>query len=112
MDIRVCSIMDNDIFGSRLTQLRQAKGVSARDMSISVGQNAGYINRIENSNMLPSMEMFFCICDFLKVSPKEFFDIKNIPPLQARELVADIEKLNERDLSLITGMVKRYIEDY
>ena len=35
-------------FAERLAELRIAKGVSARDMSLSIGQSAGYINNIEN----------------------------------------------------------------
>ena len=31
-------------FVKRMTQLRMEKGVSARDMSLSIGQNPGYIN--------------------------------------------------------------------
>lgn len=34
---------DNN-FALRLSKLRTQKGVSARDMSLSIGQNAGYIN--------------------------------------------------------------------
>ena len=35
-------------FAQRLAQLRVQKGTSARDMSLSIGQNPGYINAIEN----------------------------------------------------------------
>ena len=45
----------DDLFAKRLAQLRNQKGVSARDMSLSLGQGAGYINNIENKNNLPSM---------------------------------------------------------
>ena len=61
-------------FAARLLQLRTAKGVSAREMSLSLGQAAGYINNIENSNNLPSMAMFFEICEYLETSPQEFFN--------------------------------------
>ena len=50
-----------------MSQLRQAKGVSARDMSLSLGQSAGYINNIENGVNLPSMSTFFYICEYLGV---------------------------------------------
>ena len=33
-------------FSLRLAKLREEKGVSARDMSLSMGQNPGYINNI------------------------------------------------------------------
>ena len=35
--------MCKEAFSKRLVQLRMAKGVSARDMSLSLGQNPGYI---------------------------------------------------------------------
>lgn len=60
-------------FAERLVELRIAKGVSARDMSLSIGQSAGYINNIENKKNLPSMAAFFYICDYLEISPQEFF---------------------------------------
>jgi transcriptional regulator with XRE-family HTH domain len=42
-------------FYQRLVALRVQKGVSARDMSLSLGQSESYINKIENKRTLPSM---------------------------------------------------------
>ena len=42
-------------FQTRLTQLRENKGVSARDMSLSIGQNPGYINNIETGKALAAL---------------------------------------------------------
>ena len=61
-------------FGMRLAELRLRRNVSAREMSISLGRGAGYINSIEGGHVLPSMVMLFEICDYLGVSPKEFFE--------------------------------------
>ena len=47
----------------RIAQLRLQKGVSARDMSLSLGQSESYINKIENRRTLPSMAGFFYICE-------------------------------------------------
>ena len=44
--------MQEEDFAKRLSALRQEKGASARDMSLSLGQNAGYINNIENGHNL------------------------------------------------------------
>ena len=52
-------------FVKRMTQLRMEKGVSARDMSLSIGQNPGYINNIESGKALPSMANFFYISGYL-----------------------------------------------
>ena len=67
-------VMFEDIFPARLTHLRMQKGVSARDMSLSIGQNPGYINNIESGKALPSMSGFFYICEYLGVTPRDFFD--------------------------------------
>lgn len=60
-------------FPDRLVQLRLQKGVSARDMSLSLGQSESYINKIENRKSLPSMAGFFLICEYLGIEPKDFF---------------------------------------
>ncbi len=70
-------------FGRRLSQLRERKGVSARDMSLSMGQNPGYINKVENGKAMPSMEVFFYICEFLAITPSDFFDEKKKRALEA-----------------------------
>lgn len=75
--------MEKEQFARRMSQLRQAKGVSARDMSLSLGQSAGYINNIENGVNLPSMAMFFYICDYLEVTPEEFFSVELADPMPA-----------------------------
>ena len=51
--------MTKEQFAERLSKLRINKGVSARDMSLSIGQSAGYINNIENGVNLPSMTFSF-----------------------------------------------------
>lgn len=83
--------MIEDRFAERLIQLRLAKGVSARDMSLTLGQSEAYINRIENKKMLPSMSMFFYMCDYFQITPREFFDFEDEP---GSEMVAAIQKLS------------------
>ena len=51
--------MFEDFFIERLTSLRNQKNVSAREMSLALGQNGSYINRIENRLAFPSMQVFF-----------------------------------------------------
>ena len=51
--------MDEKDFSLRLAQLREKKGVSARDMSLSMGQNPGYINNIESGKSMPSLSGIF-----------------------------------------------------
>ena len=67
-------MMYENFVPERLAELRTRKGVSARDMSLSLGQANNYINNIENKKSLPSMPSFFYICEYLGVTPQEFFD--------------------------------------
>lgn len=50
--------MEKADFIKRLVALRVSKGASARDMSLSLGQSAGYINNIENGVNYPSHDGF------------------------------------------------------
>ena len=98
-------------FAVRLSQLRIQKGVSARDMSLSLGQSASYINTIEAGKSFPSMTAFFYICEYLKVSPTEFFDFPAENPWQMKELGEKIKLLPPRQLeailTLVDGLVSR-----
>lgn len=82
-----------DWFSQRLAELRMRKGVSARDMSLSLGQSESYINKIENRRTLPSMTGFFYICDYLEISPCDFFSTSVSNPKQVVELLQQWEKL-------------------
>ena len=93
-------------FSLRLAQLRSEKGVSARDMSLSIGQNASYINNIENGKALPSMTGFFYICEYLNITPGEFFDAENKNPEKIQEVVENLKKLDSEQLDNHTGPCK------
>ena len=98
--------MYEKFIAGRLNQLRQVKERSARDMSLSLGQNQNYINHIENGKMLPSMQSFFYICDYLGITPQEFFDEGNPQPEKLAEVIADLKHLDATSLSYIIGIVK------
>ena len=87
-----------NLFINRLIKLREEKGISARSMSLSIGQNANYINQIESKKAFPSMQNFFYICDYLNVTPEEFFSSENKNPDLLRKINEDIKKLDENEL--------------
>ena len=96
-----------DDFHKRLSELRIKKGVSARDMSLSLGQSEGYINNIENKKGYPSMLVFFYICDYLKITPSEFFDDGNHNPEKLQVIVNELKSLDDTQLTLISDMIKQ-----
>ena len=98
--------MEKKEFGRRLAALRMQKGVSARDMSLSLGQSAGYINNIENGISFPSMSVFFYICEYLGIAPQEFFDTGINNPSKSNELSNVIRGLNEKQLDNLIALAK------
>lgn len=99
--------MFEDVFPRRMSQLREQKGVSARDMSLSIGQNPGYINSIENGKSLPSMPAFLSICDYLGITPSEFFDLDSNMPEKLRETVSNLKLLDEETLASVETIIRR-----
>lgn len=98
--------MEKDTFIKRLVSLRMAKGVSARDMSLSLGQSAGYINNIENGINFPSMTAFFYICDYLEITPKDFFDTEIPNPTKVYHLVSAAQGLSDEQLDNLIAIAK------
>ena len=98
--------MYEDFFAERITSLRNQKNVSAREMSLALGQNASYINRIENRKALPSMQAFFYICEYFHISPQEFFDENNPVPVKTGQIMAELKKLDNVQLDTIMMVAK------
>ena len=101
-------MINEDNFGERLSQLREAKQVSAREMSLAIGQNCSYINRIENRKAFPSMQCFFYICDYLQITPQEFFDDKSQSPHKLNKLTESLKSLSPKQLELINNIVAEF----
>ena len=97
--------MEKEEFIKRLTELRMNKGVSARDMSLSLGQSPGYINNIENGVNLPSMYLFFYICDYFGITPLEFFDMDNSDPAKIREIAEASKGLTSEQLIHVIAII-------
>lgn len=93
-------------FASRIAELRIEKGVSARDMSLSLGQSESYINKIENHRTLPSMAGFFYICEYFGIEPADFFNVNSHSPKKSQEILNEIEKLSPLQAEHIFSIIK------
>lgn len=93
-------------FRKRLTELRLEKGVSARDMSLSLGQSPSYINKIENNRTMPSMTGFFYICDYFGISPGTFFNAEVTAPQKTKELMEEAGKLSPQQVEHILQIIQ------
>ena len=102
--------MEDKDFAMRLAKLREQKGVSARDMSLSIGQNPGYINSIETGKIKPSMDTFFFICEYLGVTPSEFFDTEISNPTKLNSLIKNMKKLDNQKIEVLYMLVEEMIK--
>ena len=101
------TVMAMEGFAKRLAALRIARCISAREMSLSLGMTANYINSIESGENFPSMAMFFEICEYFRITPRDFFAYTEFKLGQDEELKRQIDRLEPEDLSLVLEIVKR-----
>lgn len=95
-----------DFISERIAVLRIERNISARDMSLSLGQSQSYINNIENKKALPSMQMFLQICEFLHVEPKDFFDENIKSPDRLSKALHEFQSLSPQQLELLISMAR------
>lgn len=102
--------MYEDQFSKRLAELRTQKGVSARDMSLSIGQNPGYIRAIESGVAFPTMANFFYICEYFNITPQEFFDFDEKPSNGMKALVDQLKLLDDKQINALAAFIKTIVK--
>ena len=55
---------------------------------------------------LPAMQSFFYICEYLGVTPQEFFDEGNTYPETLKEFIAEARQLDPQSMQYILGIMK------
>lgn len=75
-------------------------------MSLTLGQSESYINKIENGKAFPSMQIFFYICDYFGISPRDFFDEDASNPVLLNTLISDLKALSDSQIANIANIVK------
>lgn len=52
------------------------------------------------------MSGFFYICEYLNISPKDFFDTDNKEPEKIQSVINDLKKLDNEHLDSIANIIK------
>ena len=99
--------MDIEFVRERITQLRLQKGVSEYKMSYDLGHSRGYINNISSGKTLPSMSEFLAICDYMNITPMDFFNVESSDPETIKEISIMAAKLNKDVLDLIKKLIMK-----
>ena len=98
--------MKKQEFAKRLNELRKNKGVSAREMSLSLGQSENYINHIENAKAFPSMTIFFEICEYFDIMPHEFFSYEKKNIVSVNQLAKVCDGLTKEQIRLLISVAE------
>lgn len=100
--------MDETFLRQRVTELRIKKGVSECKMSLDMGHSRNYIQNIANGRALPSMGEFLYMCEYLGVTPKEFFDDGLENPVLVQKINDELRRLSDQDLQALLNIIERF----
>ena len=90
---------------NRYATIRLAHNVSARKLSLELGQSTEYINQIENGKNMPSLEGLFNFCDYFGLTLGEFFEQDYAYPVEYKKLIQELNKLDALELKQILDLV-------
>jgi transcriptional regulator with XRE-family HTH domain len=76
-------------------------------MSLDIGQSAGYINAITSGRAYPSMDAFYNICEYLHITPYEFFRPEQEPPTISTGLYNELTRLSDNDFKALLELSRR-----
>lgn len=99
--------MDEQFIRDRISSLRQEKQVSERKMSLDLGHSTSYIRSITSGRALPSMSEFLYICEYLGVTPMEFFNEERATTLTQQTAIEHIYSMSDEDIQLLIGFIER-----
>lgn len=102
--------MREDFVRERITQLRLKKGVSEYQMSYDLGHSRGYIYNISSGKALPPLKEFFSICDYLEITPQQFFDDSAQNPELVQKALVGMKQLDESDMLMLLGFINRLLK--
>ena len=102
--------MTDSFIRERITELRIKKGVSEYRMSTDLGHSKSYIQSITSERALPSLSEFLYICDYLEVTPRDFFDQNVSEPILLRQLINLTKNMSDKDLLALISIADRLNE--
>lgn len=107
---RLIGMITEEFFRDRLRFLRNERNVSAREMSLSLGQNESYINKIETGKTSTSISSFLNICEYLSVSPSDFFKEEDFNVAHIQDFLSYLRKLSPRQSKYLLELVKDLVK--
>lgn len=76
-------------------------------MSTELGHSKSYMQSISSGRAAPSLSEFLYICEYLGVTPKEFFDVCVEEPQLVQKLYSLTRCMPEADLKVLISTAER-----
>lgn len=102
--------MTDEFIRNRITQLRMKKGVSEYKMSLDLGHSGSYVKSISSGRSLPPLKEFLYICEYLDISPRDFFDEDIDNPILIQKALDGMRNMKDKDLLTLLGLIDRLNE--
>ena len=99
--------MDLQFIRDRISVLRTKKNVSEYRMSTALGHSKSYMQSISSGRSMPSLGEFLYICEYLGVTPREFFDEDIKEPQLVQKLYELTRNMSQEDLDVLVSTAER-----
>lgn len=100
--------MNKDFIRNRIYSIRNANNISARNLSLELGMSSEYVNQLEGGRLNPSIDFLINFCNHFDLSLSDFFDTKINYPTKLKELITELNKLNDEELGLIYELTRYF----
>ena len=99
--------VDLQFIRDRISVLRTKKNISEYRMSTDLGHSKSYMQSISSGRAAPSLSEFLYICEYLGVTPREFFDGETEEPQLVHKLCELARSMEEADLNALIAVAQR-----
>ena len=99
--------MDFQFICVRFSVILTQKYVSESRMSTDLGLSIIYMKIISSGRSMPSLGEFLYICEYLGVTPREFFDEDMKEPQLVQKLYELTRNMSEADLNVLISTAER-----
>lgn len=98
--------MDKNIIREKYAAIRLAHGISARKLSLELGQSSEYINQIESGKCMPSVEGMLNFCSYFGISVGELFSDEWRFPVEYGKIYSELNKMDVMAINQIYELLK------
>ena len=98
--------MDRNFIKERYAKIRLAHNISARKLSLELGQSTEYINQIESGKNMPSLDGLLNFCNYFNISVAEFFEESFNFPVEYRGIIDELNKMDAMTVKFIYELLK------